>query len=62
MERITGVNEGGGMSAQKAKTAVMRKFLIMLYAISLSGVSFSEHRFSHAAHTKAGHIPLQMVC
>lgn len=51
-----------GMSAQKVKTAVMRKFLVMLYAISLSGTSFSEHRFSHPAHTKTGHIPLQMVC
>lgn len=52
----------GGMSAQKVKTAVMRKFLVMLYAISLSGVSFSEHRFTHPAQTKDGHIPLQMVC
>lgn len=52
----------GGMSAQKAKTAVMRKFLVMLYAISLSGALFSEHRFTHPAQTKAGHISLQMVC
>ena len=52
----------GGMSAQKAKTAVMRKFLVMLYAISLSGTPFSAYRITHPAHTKTGFRQLQMVC
>ena len=52
----------GGMCAQKVKVAVMRKFLIMVYAMTLSGKSFDQHRFTHAAYSKSGHRQLQMVC
>jgi transposase len=51
-----------GMAPQKAKAAVMRKFLIMVYAMSQSREPFSAHRFTHPAHTKAGYRQLQMVC
>lgn len=34
-----------GMLRQKAKVAVMRKFLCMVYALSRSGERFDEERF-----------------
>jgi len=53
---------GGGMCAQKAKVAVIRKFLVMVYAMSRSGDSFQEYRFTHPDSTKSGCSKLQMVC
>jgi len=50
-----------GMCAQKAKVAVMRKFLIMVYAMSRSRDAFKQHRFTHPARTKPGVRHLQMV-
>ena len=51
-----------GMCAQKAKVAVMRKFLVMVYAMSRSHDSFKQHRFTHPARTQTGVHQLQMVC
>ena len=50
-----------GMCAQKAKVAVMRKFLFMVFSMSRSRDSFKEHRFTHSAGAKSGIRQLQMV-
>ncbi len=51
-----------GMCAQKAKVAVMRKFLTIVYAMTRSGEPFDQHRFTHVAYSKTGHHQLQIVC
>ena len=50
-----------GMCAQKAKVAVMRKFLVMVYSLSLSRETFNMARFRGPAHSSARHLQ-QMVC
>ena len=50
-----------GMCAQKAKVAVMRKFLVMVYSLSLSSETFNMARFRGPAHSSARHLQ-QMVC
>jgi len=50
-----------GMCAQKAKVAVMRKFLVMVFSMSQSRDSFRENRFTHAAREKTAVRQLQMV-
>ena len=50
-----------GMCAQKAKVAVMRKFLVTVYSLSLSHESFNMARFRGPAHSSARHLQ-QMVC
>lgn len=52
----------GGMCAQKAKVAVMRKFLVMVYAMSISGRSFDAYRFLNAKREATRQSALQMVC
>jgi len=51
-----------GMCAQKAKVALMRKFLVMVYAMSRSGEPFDRHRFTGHAVARTGHHQPQMVC
>jgi len=51
-----------GMCAQKAKVAVMRKFLVVVYAMTLSGRAFNTYRFTNAARSKITHNYLQKVC
>ncbi len=52
----------GGMCAQKAKVAVMRKFLVMVYAMSISRRSFDAYRFLNAKREATRQSALQMVC
>lgn len=51
-----------GMCVQKAKVAVMRKFLVMVYAMSREGEPFDPARFSGAPLQTTGYPPLQIVC
>ena len=52
----------GGMCAQKVKVAVMRKFLVVVYATSLSGRTFNAYRFTNAARSISRPQRKQMVC
>ena len=60
--QMYGRKRAGGMCAQKAKVAVMRKFLVVVYAMTLSGRAFNEHRFTNASRSKRRHCYLQNVC
>ena len=52
----------GGMCAQKAKVAVMRKFLVVVYAMTLSGRAFNAYRFTNAARSTSRAQQKQIAC
>jgi transposase len=57
-----GRKRAGGMCAQKAKVAVMRKFLIVVYAMTLSGRAFNAYRFTNAARSTSRAEHKQIAC
>jgi transposase len=57
-----GRKRAGGMCAQKAKVAVMRKFLTVVYAMTLSGRAFNAYRFTNAARSTSRAQHKQIAC